>query len=197
MRHLDLIRILDESQNQAVRGKTEIMVVECNRILGECHRRKKTLNKILEESRAWDKLRNSLNIWLTDVQERFVIAQTVDPDLWSNQPKVITDWVEIERNIVNPLSKFKGARLVRAFTFVMFCRIIEGSKVDAANEETLRQELKEIQEVAGTIDEMKAKMDELNKRGNALLDRYRADEGHNLSHATSKLNTLWSKFNDK
>ncbi|VDN40550.1 unnamed protein product, partial [Gongylonema pulchrum] len=76
------------------------------------------------------------------------------------------------------------------------CRVTSGSKIDAANEETLKQELKEIHEVAGTIDEMKLKMDELNKRGNALLDRYRADEGHNLSHATSKLNTLWSKFND-
>lgn len=44
---------------------------------------------------------------------------------------------------------------------------------------------------------MRSKMDELNERSNALLDNYRADEGHNLSHTISKLNALWSKFNDK
>lgn len=76
-------------------------------------------------------------------------------------------------------------------------RILDGSKIDAANEQTLRTELKEVQQVTEAVDEMKAKMDDLNKKSNYLLDKYRADEGHNLSHATSKLNTLWTKFNDK
>lgn len=77
------------------------------------------------------------------------------------------------------------------------CRVTDGSKVDAADIQTLKQELKKVQEIAETAGEMKLKMDELNERSNALLDNYRADEGHNLSHAISKLNALWSKFNDK
>ncbi|EFO24688.2 utrophin [Loa loa] len=144
MRHLDLIRILDESQNKIIRERSEVMTVECNRILGECQRRKMTLTKMLEESRAWDKLRKSLSTWLANVQER----------------------------------------------------VIDGSKIDAANLKTLKQELSEIQGIAETAREMKLKMDELNERSNALLDNYRADEGHNLSHTISKLNALWSKFND-
>uniref|UniRef100_A0A0R3S4A8 Dystrophin n=1 Tax=Elaeophora elaphi TaxID=1147741 RepID=A0A0R3S4A8_9BILA len=144
MRHLDLIRILDESQNKIVRERSEVMTVECNRILGECQRRKMTLTKMLEESRAWDKLRKSLTFWLTDAQER----------------------------------------------------VTDGNKVDAADVQTLKQELAEIQGIAETAGEMRLKMDELNERSNALLDNYRADEGHSLSHAISKLNALWSKFND-
>ncbi|VDO20139.1 unnamed protein product [Brugia timori] len=144
MRYLDLIRILDESQNKVVRERSEVMTVECNRILGECQRRKMTLTKMLEESRAWDKLRKSLSTWLANVQER----------------------------------------------------VADGSKVDAADLQTLKQELSEIQGIAEIAGEMKFKMDELNECSNALLDNYRADEGHNLSHTISRLNALWSKFND-
>ncbi|KAL3998482.1 EF hand family protein [Acanthocheilonema viteae] len=144
MRHLDLIRILDESQNKVVRERSEVMTVECNKILGECQRRKITLTKMLEDSRIWDKLRVTLTTWLTDAQER----------------------------------------------------VIDGSKVDAANVQTLKEELNKIQGIVETAGEMKLKMDELNERSNALLNNYRADEGHNLSHTISKLNALWSKFND-
>ncbi|KAM3720398.1 Dystrophin-1 [Dirofilaria immitis] len=144
IRHLDLLRIVDESHDKKVRERSEVMTVECNKILGECQRRKITLTKMLEESRAWDKLRKSLTTWLTGVQEK----------------------------------------------------VIDGSKVDKANVQTLKQELGEIQEIAGIAGEMKLKMDELNELSNALLDNYRADEGHNLSHTISKLNALWSKFND-
>lgn len=35
-----------------------------------------------------------------------------------------------------------------------------------------------------------------NSKTNALLDVYRYDDGHNLSHLTSKLNTQWTKLND-
>lgn len=31
----------------------------------------------------------------------------------------------------------------------------------------------------------------------SLLDIYRRDDGHNLSHLSSKLNTQWTKFNDQ
>uniref|UniRef100_A0A915Q5I9 RNA helicase n=1 Tax=Setaria digitata TaxID=48799 RepID=A0A915Q5I9_9BILA len=128
MRHLDLIRILDESQCKVVQEKTEVMAVECTRILGECQRRKITLNKILEDSRAWNKLRKSLSTWLTDVQER----------------------------------------------------VIDGGKVDKVDVQTLKRELSEIQLIVDAAGEMRLKMDELNERSNALLDSYRADEGHNF-----------------
>lgn len=35
-----------------------------------------------------------------------------------------------------------------------------------------------------------------NVKSNALLDSHRYDDGHNLSHLRSKLNTQWTKFND-
>uniref|UniRef100_A0A914R6W0 Dystrophin n=1 Tax=Parascaris equorum TaxID=6256 RepID=A0A914R6W0_PAREQ len=73
----------------------------------------------------------------------------------------------------------------------------EGGKVSELSEEALRAELKEVEGISGGIEEMKNKMAELNVRSNALLDEFRADEGHNLSHSISKMNTLWSKFNDK
>ncbi|VDM95147.1 unnamed protein product, partial [Onchocerca ochengi] len=139
MRHLDLLRIMDESQSKVVRERSEVMAVECNKILNECQRRKVTLTKMLEESRIWDRLRKSLTTWLTDVQKK----------------------------------------------------VIDASKVDRADTETLKKELNEIQGIAEIAGEMKLRMDELNERSNALLDNYRADEGHNLSHTISKLNALW------
>lgn len=75
--------------------------------------------------------------------------------------------------------------------------MVDGSKVDGADLQTLKQKLTELHGIAEEAGEMKFKMDELNKRSNTLLDNYRADEGHNLSHIISKLNALWSKFNDK
>lgn len=72
IRHLDLMRIMDESQNEIVRERSEVMAVECNRILGECQRRKLALTKIMEESRIWDRLRKSMSAWLSSVQEKFV-----------------------------------------------------------------------------------------------------------------------------
>lgn len=77
MRHLDLMRILDGNQNKILRERSEVMAVECNRIMGECQRRKMILTKMLEESRAWDKLRISLSSWLTTVQEKFVFLPEI------------------------------------------------------------------------------------------------------------------------
>ncbi|KHN71388.1 Dystrophin-1, partial [Toxocara canis] len=100
---------------------------------------------MVDESRAWEQLRCSVQLWLNDAQQR----------------------------------------------------LSEGGKVSELTEEALRAELKEVEQISDSIDEMKSKMTELNTRSNALLDEFRADEGHNLSHSTSKMNTLWSKFNDK
>ncbi|VDK43703.1 unnamed protein product [Anisakis simplex] len=72
----------------------------------------------------------------------------------------------------------------------------DGGKVTELTEDALRSELKDVEQISEGIEEMRNKMTELNARSNALLDEFRADEGHNLSHSTSKMNTLWSKFND-
>uniref|UniRef100_A0A915ACG1 Dystrophin n=1 Tax=Parascaris univalens TaxID=6257 RepID=A0A915ACG1_PARUN len=144
IRHLELIRILDESQTRTVREKTEFTLGEWNRVLSECQRRKSQLKKMADESRAWEQLRCSVQLWLNDAQQR----------------------------------------------------LSEGGKVSELSEEALRAELKEVEGISGGIEEMKNKMAELNVRSNALLDEFRADEGHNLSHSISKMNTLWSKFND-
>lgn len=47
------------------------------------------------------------------------------------------------------------------------------------------------------LEPMKQKMNEINQRSNEMLEAFHRDDGHNLSHLTSKLNTLWTKFNDK
>jgi hypothetical protein len=47
------------------------------------------------------------------------------------------------------------------------------------------------------LDQHKEKMNELNQRTNRLLDAYPNDDATALSHTTSHLNTLWTKFNDK
>lgn len=72
-----------------------------------------------------------------------------------------------------------------------------GGKASELNEEGLRSELEELKEMDQSFNEMKEKIAEMNSRSNTLLDTYRFDEGHNLSHATSRINNLWSKFNDK
>lgn len=76
IRHLELIRILDESQTRAVREKTEFTLGEWNRVLSECQRRKSQLKKMADESRAWEQLRCSVQLWLNDAQQRFVIKFT-------------------------------------------------------------------------------------------------------------------------
>lgn len=46
------------------------------------------------------------------------------------------------------------------------------------------------------LDFWKGKMKQFNEKSNELLDVFRRDDGHNLSHYSSKLNTQWTKFND-
>lgn len=46
------------------------------------------------------------------------------------------------------------------------------------------------------LDYWKDNMKQFNEKSNELLDIYRRDDGHNLSHYSSKLNTQWTKFND-
>ncbi|VDD91132.1 unnamed protein product [Enterobius vermicularis] len=144
IRHLELLRILNESGDQVVREKAELTLGDWDRILAECKRRKAVLNEMLNESRAWEKLKCIVQLWLTESQQK----------------------------------------------------LDAGGKASELNEEGLRSELEELKEMDQSFNEMKEKIAEMNSRSNTLLDTYRFDEGHNLSHATSRINNLWSKFND-
>lgn len=58
-------------------------------------------------------------------------------------------------------------------------------------------EMGAVKAFTSSLDEHKTKMNELNQRTNALLDKYPNDDATALSHTTSQLNTQWSKFNDQ
>lgn len=74
LRRFDMVRMLDECQNHVVRNKIEYMIAECDRVYGECQRRRATLNKMFGESRDWENLRAAMSSWLTDMQERYFRA---------------------------------------------------------------------------------------------------------------------------
>ena len=61
----------------------------------------------------------------------------------------------------------------------------------------LQAEMGAVKAFTSGLDEHKEKMNELNQRANALLDKYPNDDATALSHTTSQLNTQWSKFNDQ
>uniref|UniRef100_A0A0N5ALC9 Nesprin-1 n=1 Tax=Syphacia muris TaxID=451379 RepID=A0A0N5ALC9_9BILA len=144
IRYKELFRILNNSENHVIREKAELTIKEWDRNANECKRRKAVLNEMMNESRAWEKLRLFVQNWLTDSQKK----------------------------------------------------LDEGIKANDLNEEGLKSELEELKEMDKNFNEMKEKMVELNNRSNILLDVYKFDERHNLSHATSRINNLWSKFND-
>uniref|UniRef100_A0AC35U142 Dystrophin n=1 Tax=Rhabditophanes sp. KR3021 TaxID=114890 RepID=A0AC35U142_9BILA len=71
-----------------------------------------------------------------------------------------------------------------------------GGRVNELSEIALREQLSAVDAILTTSDEYKKKMMTMNKQSNELLDKYKRDEAHNISHLTSKLNTKWSKFID-
>ncbi|KAK0429407.1 hypothetical protein QR680_011365 [Steinernema hermaphroditum] len=71
-----------------------------------------------------------------------------------------------------------------------------GARASELSEGALKSELERVESWVEQLEGMRAKMSDLNKVSNELLDEYRKDEGHNLSHQTSKINMQWTKFND-
>jgi hypothetical protein len=61
----------------------------------------------------------------------------------------------------------------------------------------LAEQLELCEALANELDAWKEKLKEMNRVSNELLDIHRRDDGHNLSHLSSKLNTQWTKFNDQ
>ncbi|TKR92162.1 hypothetical protein L596_006870 [Steinernema carpocapsae] len=71
-----------------------------------------------------------------------------------------------------------------------------GARASELSEQALKTELERVESWVEQLEGMRTKMTDLNKTSNELLDEYRKDEGHNLSHQTSKINMQWTKFND-
>uniref|UniRef100_A0A915DTQ2 Dystrophin n=1 Tax=Ditylenchus dipsaci TaxID=166011 RepID=A0A915DTQ2_9BILA len=75
-------------------------------------------------------------------------------------------------------------------------KVTRGGKVNELNDSALKDQLQLITYLHDQAEVWKEEMKSFNDRSNELLDVYRRDDGHNLSHLASKLNTQWTKFND-
>lgn len=61
-----MVHILDDSKDKLVRERAEHCRQDMEKVLNQCQRRKGELQRILEESRAWEQLRNAAELWLVD-----------------------------------------------------------------------------------------------------------------------------------
>ncbi|CEF68324.1 Discontinuous actin hexagon [Strongyloides ratti] len=68
--------------------------------------------------------------------------------------------------------------------------------VNELSDIALKEQLRAVDITIDQLKEYKQKMKKVNKMSDDLLDNYKIDDGHNLSHIISKLNTKWNKFND-
>ncbi|KAI1731518.1 EF hand domain-containing protein [Ditylenchus destructor] len=75
-------------------------------------------------------------------------------------------------------------------------KVTSGGRVNELNDTALEEQLQLVATLDDESKEWKDKMKHFNDRSNEMLDGYRRDDGHNLSHLASKLNTQWTKFND-
>ncbi|WKX90831.1 hypothetical protein Q1695_009578 [Nippostrongylus brasiliensis] len=74
--------------------------------------------------------------------------------------------------------------------------LIGHKRTEESTDEAMREELKAIEGIIAELEQKKAAINDVNAKGNAMLDTYTRDEAHTLSHELSKLNMKWSKFND-
>lgn len=76
-------------------------------------------------------------------------------------------------------------------------RLMSGGRIVELPDPELEEQVEMCNQLASELDVWKEKLSEMNRVSNQLLDVYRRDDGHNLSHLSSKLNTQWTKFNDQ
>lgn len=74
---------------------------------------------------------------------------------------------------------------------------MSGGRVIGLSDNELSEQLEICNELDSDSNQWAEKLKEMNKISNQLLDIYRRDDGHNLSHLNSKLHTQWAKFNDQ
>ncbi|CAK5089037.1 unnamed protein product [Meloidogyne enterolobii] len=76
-------------------------------------------------------------------------------------------------------------------------KLTSGGRVIGLSDDELSEQLDLINQLTAESDQWEEKLREMNRISNQLLEIYRRDDGHNLSHLNSKLNTQWAKFNDQ
>ncbi|KAL7074907.1 hypothetical protein ACQ4LE_005861, partial [Meloidogyne hapla] len=76
-------------------------------------------------------------------------------------------------------------------------KLISGGRVIGLSDNELSEQLDLCNQLTADSDQWEEKLREMNRISNHLLEIYRRDDGHNLSHLNSKLNTQWTKFNDQ
>ncbi|KAI6226090.1 Discontinuous actin hexagon [Aphelenchoides besseyi] len=75
-------------------------------------------------------------------------------------------------------------------------RLVSGERLNEMDEPRLQLEHRAINGLVDGLEQTKQQIAALNGQSNHLLDLYSRDDGHTLSHVTSKINTQWTKFND-
>uniref|UniRef100_A0A915LN16 Dystrophin n=1 Tax=Meloidogyne javanica TaxID=6303 RepID=A0A915LN16_MELJA len=76
-------------------------------------------------------------------------------------------------------------------------KLTSGGRIIGLSDDELSEQLDLINQLTAESDQWEEKLREMNRISNQLLEIYRRDDGHNLSHLNSKLNTQWAKFNDQ
>ncbi|KAL3082936.1 hypothetical protein niasHS_010738 [Heterodera schachtii] len=76
-------------------------------------------------------------------------------------------------------------------------RLCFGLRVVELSDGELTEQLELCEQLVDELNSWKSKLQELNRISNQQLDTHRRDNGHNLSHQSSKLNAQWTKFNDQ
>uniref|UniRef100_A0A914HK11 Dystrophin n=1 Tax=Globodera rostochiensis TaxID=31243 RepID=A0A914HK11_GLORO len=143
--HLEIVRVLESAKDRLIIERAQLCTTEMERILGTCKKRKAELQHILEQCRIWEQFRSSIELWLTDANDRLSV----------------------------------------------------GLRVAELSDSDLIEQLELCDKLVDELNNWKSKLQELNRVSNQLLDTHRRDNGHNLSHQSSKLNTQWTKFNDQ
>ena len=72
----------------------------------------------------------------------------------------------------------------------------EWGNVKELSDSALREQIDTVRELSSKIGPWKEEVERFNSRSNQLLDEHRRDDGHNVSHMASRLNTQWTKFNE-
>lgn len=72
-----MIRILEDSEEPEVQHKAEVLCREWERCVHSVNRRRKELQRMLDDCRVWDNLRADLETWMTDAEQNRIAGKKV------------------------------------------------------------------------------------------------------------------------
>uniref|UniRef100_A0A7E4VK08 Dystrophin n=1 Tax=Panagrellus redivivus TaxID=6233 RepID=A0A7E4VK08_PANRE len=103
---------------------------------------------------------------------------------------------ELEK-LIGQMTSFLAARTTAESWLASAKTTIDGAEaVQKLDDSKLRAELEQLERLFGEMPEAKERIAALNEQCANILKHFRRDECHRVSHATSTVNTAWSKFND-